>query len=44
MAIDVNEIGFIAGAIFNELYFVSDGGTVWLNVDNTDNIDFTDPR
>lgn len=31
-------------AIFNELYFISDGGTLWLNVDSTDDIDYTDPR
>lgn len=31
-------------AIFNELYFISDGGTLWLNVDSNDEIDFTDPR
>jgi non-lysosomal glucosylceramidase len=30
-------------AIFNELYFIADGGTVWLNVDDPDmNVD--DPR
>lgn len=31
-------------AIFNELYFISDGGTVWLNVEQNDDIDYSDPR
>lgn len=31
-------------AIFNELYYISDGGTVWLIVDQTDDIDYNDPR
>lgn len=31
-------------AIFNELYFISDGGTVWLNVEQSDEIDYSDPR
>lgn len=31
-------------AIFNELYFISDGGTLWLNMENTDGIDINDPR
>lgn len=32
-------------AIFNELYFISDGGSVWLNVDNSaDEYKFDDPR
>lgn len=31
-------------AIFNELYFISDGGTVWLLVEQTDDIDYNDPR
>lgn len=31
-------------AIFNELYYISDGGTVWLTVEQTDEIDYNDPR
>ncbi|KAG8228817.1 hypothetical protein J437_LFUL008313 [Ladona fulva] len=31
-------------AIFNELYFVSDGGTVWFIMDDQDNLSSDDPR
>lgn len=33
-------------AIFNELYFVSDGGTVWTHLDENEkqNLPATDPR
>lgn len=31
-------------AIFNELYYISDGGTIWLNVEQDDDIDYSDPR
>lgn len=31
-------------AIFNELYFISDGGTLWVTVEQTDDIDYNDPR
>lgn len=31
-------------AIFNELYFIADGGTVWLCVDPSDKIEYNDPR
>ncbi|CAD7086391.1 unnamed protein product [Hermetia illucens] len=33
-------------AIFNELYFISDGGTLWLNIDSNleKKLDFDDPR
>lgn len=31
-------------AIFNELYFISDGGTIWLTVDQNDLADCCDPR
>ncbi|KAF7989594.1 hypothetical protein HCN44_008268 [Aphidius gifuensis] len=31
-------------AIFNELYFVADGGTVWLCPNSTDQYEKTDPR
>lgn len=31
-------------AIFNELYFVADGGTVWLSVDPNETIEYNDPR
>lgn len=31
-------------AIFNELYFISDGGTIWLTVEPNDLADCCDPR
>lgn len=31
-------------AIFNELYYITDGGTVWLTVEQSDDIDYSDPR
>lgn len=31
-------------AIFNELYFIADGGTVWLCVDQEPDIEYNDPR
>ena len=31
-------------ALFNELYYVADGGTVWLRTDETDNLSIKDPR
>lgn len=31
-------------AIFNELYYITDGGTVWLTVEQNDEIDYSDPR
>lgn len=31
-------------ALFNELYFVSDGGSVWLRTDENDNLKPDDPR
>ncbi|XP_015605113.1 non-lysosomal glucosylceramidase [Cephus cinctus] len=31
-------------ALFNELYYVADGGTIWLRSDETDNFPATDPR
>lgn len=31
-------------AIFNELYFIADGGSIWLCVDPGDDIEYNDPR
>lgn len=31
-------------AIFNELYFISDGGSLWLTYEKTDDTDYSDPR
>uniref|UniRef100_A0A1L8E229 Non-lysosomal glucosylceramidase n=1 Tax=Nyssomyia neivai TaxID=330878 RepID=A0A1L8E229_9DIPT len=31
-------------AIFNELYFISDGGTCWFSIDPNDDLSFDDPR
>lgn len=32
------------GAIFNELYFIADGGSLWVTVDEDDEMDANDPR
>lgn len=31
-------------AIFNELYFIADGGSLWVTVDEDDEMDADDPR
>ncbi|KAG8303602.1 Non-lysosomal glucosylceramidase [Homalodisca vitripennis] len=31
-------------AIFNEVYYVADGGTVWLLMDDVESLSSTDPR
>lgn len=31
-------------AIFNELYYLADGGSLWLTFEQTENIDNNDPR
>lgn len=31
-------------ALFNELYFIADGGSLWLVFDQTDDSDYNDPR
>lgn len=31
-------------AIFNELYFLADGGSLWVTVDEDDKMDIDDPR
>jgi non-lysosomal glucosylceramidase len=36
--------GFYKCVLFNELYFISDGGTVWLNVENDENLGEKDMR
>lgn len=41
---DVELPDWYKSAIFNELYYVSDGGTVWLTVEQDDDIDYSDPR
>lgn len=41
---DVNLPDWYKSALFNELYYISDGGTIWLRTDETDNFEPTDPR
>lgn len=31
-------------ALFNELYYITDGGTIWLRSEESDNFSDTDPR
>lgn len=31
-------------AIFNELYFIADGGSLWVTVDEDDEMEASDPR
>lgn len=31
-------------ALFNELYYIADGGSIWFVFDQTDDIDNNDPR
>lgn len=31
-------------AIFNELYFIADGGSLWITVDEDDEMSANDPR
>lgn len=43
--LDDNELpDWYKSAIFNELYYITDGGTVWLTVEQDDEIDYSDPR
>lgn len=32
------------GAIFNELYFIADGGSLWARIDDEDGLGPSDPR
>lgn len=41
---DIELPDWYKSAIFNELYYISDGGTVWLTVEQDDDIDYSDPR
>ncbi|XP_008548504.2 non-lysosomal glucosylceramidase [Microplitis demolitor] len=41
---DIDLPDWYKSALFNELYYVIDGGTVWLRTDETDKFENSDPR